>query len=1125
MHLLVKERRGLDETEGAEDLGQSPGDLVLLSFFDADLGACAEAWRRWDAELAGQAPRLRLASLARLRHPMSADLYLEQVAAHAKAVVARVHGGLDYWAYGAEELSALCRARNIPLALVAGEGDGRLDERLAALSTAPEAALAAFDGYLREGGVANLGGALRLAGHLAGLCPPPAEPPAPTPEAGVFFAAPQDERPLASLVFYRSHFLSGDVAPVEALAEALRARGLRVEALYVASLKAPAPARFTAERLARTRPSVVLNLTGFSARGPDGSPLDAADAPVLQAALAGSPERGWRESARGLSPADLAMQVALPELDGRLFTTAIAFKAPVEAQSELEYERVAFRPAPDQIALAANRAAGWARLATTPRHERRLAVVLSDYPGAQAQAGQVGHAIGLDTFASLDAICAKLREAGYRLDDVAPSGRLRELTAEPILALGDYAALFGELPEALRAAVLDAWGEPHADPRVQGGAFHLPVIRSGALTILVQPDRGSAHERKAVYHDADLPPRHAYVAAYLWLRRRVDVHAMVHLGAHGTLEWLPGKALAPAPDCAPAALIGGTPVIYPYIVNNPGEAAAAKRRLGAVTLGHLTPPLRSAGLHGEVAEVERLIDDYAAADGLDRRRTALLRREILEHADAAGLLAESGADRAGDEDDALARLDAYLCDIKDLQIRDGLHVFGRPPSAEARAALLDAIRGAAPDADPVVVGAALDASAAAERAALIAALDGRFVPPGPAGAPSRGRPDVLPTGRNLYAIDPRAVPTRAAMTLARKAADALLQRHLEQHGDWPRRLVLDLWGGPTLRTGGEDLALALLLLGVEPVWDQGSNRVTGIEVAPLATLGRPRVDVTLRISGLFRDAFETQVALFDLAVRSVAARDEPAEDNPLAAAVAGLDGEALRAASARIYGPAPAAYGSGVEDMLTRTQEVDRAAVGQAYLAAGAHAYGQGLDGRRDAAGFSARVETADGLVHAQDHAEIDLLDGIDFAAAEGGFAAAADHLGSSPALHHLDTSRPEAPQVRSLAEEIARVVRGRAANPAWIAGMMRHGYRGAAEIARTVEALYGFAAATPLRFDRQFDLLFEATLADPEVDAFLAEANPAARSAMAARLRLALAQDLWRTRRNDVAHLLEAIA
>jgi cobaltochelatase CobN len=1125
VHLLVKERRSLDEAEEAQDLGQTPADLVLLSFFDADLGAAAQSWSDWDRQTAGRrAPSLRLASLQRLRHPMSVDLYAEQVVGRSRCVVARVYGGLDYWPYGAEQLSAVCRANNIPLALIAGDGAGQLDRRLAALSTAPEAALHAFDGYLRESGPQNLGQALRLAASLAGLCDRPTAEPEPMPDAGIFQAAPDDARPLASLVFYRSHLASGDVAPVRALAEALEARGMRTEALYIASLKSPTAASFMSERLSRIKPAVVVNLTAFSARGPEGSPLDAAGAPVLQAALAGAPEAGWRSSTRGLSPSDLAMHIALPELDGRLFTTAIAFKTQTDAIDGVEYARVMLKPEPDQIALAADRAAGWARLATTPRSERRLAVVVSNYPGAQASPGQVGQAIGLDTFASLDAICADLRDVGYDIEDPEPSRHLKDLASAPTLSLAQYGDLFAALPMALRQRIVAAWGPPEADPAVRDGAFWLATWRSGGLTLLLQPDRGAAADRKATYHDPDRPPRHGYVAAYLWLTAQQRIHAMVHLGAHGTLEWLPGKALAPAPDCAPAALTRGLPVIYPYIVNNPGEAAAAKRRLGAVMIGHLTPPLRSAGVHGEAAEIERLIDDYAAADGLDARRTTLLRREILQRAEATGLLAESGVDQVDDEGDALARLDAYLCDVKDLQIRDGLHVFGRPPGPQARDALQAAVCAAAPQSDPAAISQSLDACAAAERSALIAALDGRFVQPGPAGAPSRGRPDVLPTGRNLYAIDPRAVPTRAAMTLARRAAEALLQRHLEDQGEWPRRMVLDLWGGPTLRTGGEDLALALILMGVEPVWDQGSNRVTGVEVLPMAVLDRPRVDVTLRMSGLFRDAFETQIALFDLAVRSVAALDESDEDNPLAEAARGLAGMALRAETARIYGPAPSAYGSGVEDLAARNHELERAALGDAYLAAGGYAYGQGLDGRRDAAGFAARVGGADALVHAQDHAEVDLLDGLDFVASEGGFAAAAHGLGATPTLHHLDTSKPGAPKVRALAEEVARVVRGRAANPVWIAGMMRHGYRGAAEIARTVEALHGFAATLPQRFDTQFDLLFAATLADPEVDAFLETANPDARRALAARLAAVRAQDLWRSRRNDVAAVLEAV-
>ena len=554
----------------------------------------------------------------------------------------------------------------------------------------------------------------------------------------------------------------------------------------------------------------------------------------------------------------------------------------------------------------------------------------------------------------------------------------------------------------------------------------------------------------------------------------------------------------------PAALLRGLPVIYPFIVNNAGEAAAAKRRLGAATIGHLTPPLRAAGHHGAGADLERLIDEYAAADGLDRRRAAILRREILERADSAGLLTESGVAPDTAEEEALARLDAYLCDVKDLQIRDGLHVFGRAPSAERRALLLAAM--------PAESAAALDASAGSEQSALLAALDGKMVAPGPAGAPSRGRADVLPTGRNLFAIDPRAVPTRSALVLAERAAADLLRRHLQDHGDWPRALVIDLWGSATMRTGGEDFALALVLMGARPLWDESSARVSGIEILPLALLDRPRVDVTLRVSGLFRDAFEAQIALFDAAVRAVAARDEAEDFNRLAAAARGLEGTELRRATSRVFGAAPGAYGTGVEFSGD---------AGGAYLAASAHAYGRDLDGAADAEGFAARVATADAFVHQQDHAETDLLEGSEYAAHEGGFAAAATRLGATPALYHLDTSRAEAPRTRTVAEEVARVVRGRAANPAWIAGMMRHGFRGAAEIARALEGLHGFAATLPQRLDLQFDLMFDATLGDADVDAFLRSANPAAREAMRARFADALRRDLWRPRRNTPSEML----
>ncbi len=858
----------------------------------------------------------------------------------------------------------------------------------------------------------------------------------------------------AAIVFYRSHLQSGDIAPIEALASALAARGLGVRAFYVASLKEPSGAQFVAAQMRGWRPDVVLNATAFSA------PLEAGGAVVLQVVLAGSSRERWAASSRGLAGTDLAMHVALPELDGRLLTGAISFKREMAPVPGLEFARTVHAPCGCGIAMAADRALGWARLAQIRATGKApvLGCVLSDYPGG----GRVGHAVGLDTFASLEAILGRM---GSTVSAAALVDGLCHATAQPTVDLATYHQWFDALPVSARAAVLAAWGDAEHDPAVVDGAFTQRFMRAGAAVLAVQPDRGAPGDRKAGYHSPDCPPRHGFIAFYLWLRHTVGIDAMLHVGAHGTLEWLPGKSVALSRGCFPALLTGGVPVIYPFIVNNPGEAAAAKRRLGAVTIGHMTPPLRAAGGN---AALETLLEEYAGADGMDRRRTALLRRSILDLAETTGLLAESGASADLPEDDRLARLGSYLCDVKDAQIRDGLHVFGDAPG---------------------------------EWEGLEAALAGRFVAPGPAGAPSRGRADVLPTGRNLYAIDPRAVPTPAAMTLAAGAAAELLRRHLQDHGEYPRSLVLNLWGSTTMRTGGEDLALAMILLGVAPLRDEASGRVTGFEVVPLALLDRPRIDVTLRISGLFRDAFGMQIELFDAAVRAVAARDEATDWNPLAGATA-----------TRVFGPAPGCYGAGVGAALDAGRWADRGALGAAYLEASSTGYGRNAE----SGDFAALARAADAYVQVQDHRETDVLEGSEFAAHTGGFAALADRLGAAPALYHADTGAPDAPRVRTASEEVVRIVRARAANPVWLAGMRRHGYRGAAEIARSLDGLFAYAATVPHRFDAQFELLWGATLGDAEVDGFLRAANPEARDGMRARFDEARARGIWHPKRND---------
>jgi cobaltochelatase CobN len=607
------------------------------------------------------------------------------------------------------------------------------------------------------------------------------------------------------------------------------------------------------------------------------------------------------------------------------------------------------------------------------------------------------------------------------------------------------------------------------------------------LLIAVQPDRGRAATRKTDYHDALLPPRHAYIAFYFWLRAIELVDAIIHCGTHGTLEWLPGKATALSEACAPRAVLGPIPLIYPFIVNNPGEAAQAKRRTAAVTIGHLTPPLIEAGTHGATANLEALFDEYAQAQSLDPRRAVRLAGLIMDQARDTGLAAESGVAPDEDPQAALLKLDAWLCDIKDMRIGDGLHVFGQGTCGEA------------------------------EMHGLLAALDGRFVEPGPAGAPDRGRTDVLPTGRNLYSIDPRAVPTRTAWEIGSRTADALLTRHAQDQGDWPRRIVLDLWGSATMRAGGDDLAQAFALLGCRPSWDPTSTRVSGFDIMPLASLNRPRIDVTLRISGLFRDVFPTQIALFDAAVRAVAALDESPEDNPLAAS--------LRAGTSvdRIFGAAPGAYGVGLSDILATGAWSSSEELGRAYLRATSHGYGAHTDGIPTAA-FRERVAQADAYVHVQDLPGQDVLDSDALAEHEAGFAAAAATLGNRPALYHADTTSPDRSRIRTVREEVARVLRARAANPRWLGGQMRHGFRGAAEIAQTVDNFFGYAAMAGVVENHQFDLLFDAIISNDAVRGFLTSVNQQAAQAIAARFEEATRRGLWTTRRNSAATILTSL-
>ncbi|MEH6644399.1 cobaltochelatase subunit CobN [Sulfitobacter sp.] len=1078
MHVVFRESHGLEDAETPYDPGQTPADLVVLSFSDSDLGAFAAGWHRaGGAE--GNLPSLRLCNLTALRHPASVDNYVEQTLTGAKGILIRLIGGENYWPYGIMQVQDFARRHDIALAVL--PADGRGDPALDAHSTLPVSTLRRLQHLCDAGGAVAAQAALAQLALAAGLYAGPVLGAKTVPDCG-FYDPDKGVLPFVdtqgdtiAVTFYRSYLTAADTAPVDALIRSLRARGLNAIGLFAPSLKAPIARDFLPSALAQLDPLAIINATAFSGRGADGtSPLDAQGCPVFQVALSTARKKEWAGSERGLSPADLAMHVVLPEVDGRLFAGVVSFKAPEKKDPDLQFSRFSHRAHDMRIEAVVNRISGWLKLAKKEPNQRKIALVLSTYPGRE---DQIAHAVGLDALASAEDLLMTLATAGYTVTPTIGFGKslMQRHIAWP---LTDYLAALHDLPETLRENLDTAWGSPDTDPLFKNGAFHFPAQSCGNALVALQPERGVIAARDTDYHDLARVPCHSYVAFYLWLRAQGH-HALIHMGAHGTLEWLPGKAVALSDDCWPEVLTGDLPVIYPFIVNDPGEAAQAKRRIGAVTLGHVPPPIKDSETPDALLRLERLLDEYSTADGLDPARRDRLVSTIREEAQAAGVEQDLGLSDDASEAEAITRIDRFVCDIKESQYGDGLHVFG---------------------------------TAEGENDGLLTALNGRRVPSGPSGSPYRGRSDVLPTGRNLYSVDPRAVPSRAAYTQGVKLAEELLRRHLQDNGDWPRGLVIDLWGSATMRTAGEEVAMAMHLAGLAPKWDEGSDRVSGYEILPLTMLDRPRIDVTLRISGLFRDIFPGLAGLFEAGTTALAAREEADDMNP------------YKQKAPRVFGPKPGLYGMNMENALQDYSPEGRSAAGEAWLKGSEWALDAKGDAYQDREGLEARLRAADGFAHVQDLTETDVLLSSDYATHEGGFAAAMAHLGApEPALYHVDSTRIGTPRARTMPEEIACVVRARAANPDWANGMMRHGFRGGAEIAATLDNLAAFAHLTRNVPAHLFDLYYDATLSRDDLVAFLQAENPKALEQMRSRFAALRDAGLWITRRNSISAAMEA--
>jgi cobaltochelatase CobN len=1140
-----------------------------------------------------------------------------------EVAVVRLLGGARVWEGG---LAALARA-GVPTIALGGEAVPDAD--LMAHSSVPAPVVAAAARFLAAGGPENLARLARYLDAAVRRADPDAvpEPVLEAPACAVRPGRSEDPaRPTVGVIYYRAHELSGNTGFVEELCDAVQAAGANPRPVYCASLRASREDGAD-ELVGLLRGCDALITTVLAGGGAaaaeavaggdeqvwDVGVLRELDVPVIQGIATTGSRSGWQASDAALSPMDAAMQVAIPEFDGRLISVPFSFKEP-DADGIPVY-----RADPERAARVAAIAVRHAALARKANADKRIGILLSSYPTKHAR---IGNAVGLDTPASAVRLLTAMRAAGYRVGQfpedgdtlihslIAAGGHDVEwLTEEQLAAatarvpLAEYQAWFARLPEDLREDIRRHWGEPPGQLYLDGDEIVLATLEFGNVVLMIQPPRGFGENPVAIYHDPDLPPSHHYLAAYRWLAHRFGADALVHLGKHGTLEWLPGKGLGMSASCAPDAVLGELPLVYPFIVNDPGEGTQAKRRAHATVVDHLIPPMARAESYGELARLEQLLDEYATVQALDPAKAPTLRAQIWEVVTSAELhrdLHQEAMPGAEEFDDFVLHIDGYLCEIKDVQIRDGLHVLGRvpegaelvndvlaivrarqvfggvdgalpglrraiaaacglPEDAETDPKHVDALEADARELVEALAAADWDAGASAledlplarvpevravlrfaadqvvprlrrttdEIGNVLRALDGGYVPAGPSGSPTRGLVSVLPTGRNFYSVDPKAIPSRTAWDVGRALAESLLARHKEDTGGYPRSVGITVWGTSAMRTQGDDLAEILALLGVRPEWDAASRRVTGFTIIPLEELGRPRIDVTVRISGFFRDAFPHVIALIDDAIRAVAQLEESEQDNYVRAHTAAderIHGDRRRATT-RIFGSKPGAYGAGLLPLIdARTWKSD-ADLAEVFAVWGGYAYGRGLDGREARKEMDAAFGRIEAAAKNQDTREHDIVDSDDYFQYHGGMIAYVRALtGSSPAAYVGDSAVPDTVKTRTLAEETHRVFRSRVVNPRWIAAMQRHGYKGAFEQAATVDYLFGYDATAGVVDDWMYERLAAAYVFDEANAAFMRRSNPWALRGIAERLLEAADRGLWAEPRPETLDRLRAL-
>ncbi|MEM9400673.1 MAG: cobaltochelatase subunit CobN [Verrucomicrobiota bacterium] len=1184
MHQIQTVEGAIDQERELILIEQTPGEIVFLSAADTDLVCAAQSW----GDTFGQ--RLRLAHAGPLRQPVSADDYVERVLKHARIVVAKLLGGYAYFPHLIEGLSRLKDQKNAPELIVLSGAEALDPECLPLNSVDPQTSNIFFD-LMREGGIENFASAACCVEKVLSGESIKAEIKR-IPDFGVYHEAAQaKQKARAWICFYKAWMQSGDLKVVDALKTQLEKQGFGVDCLYAYSLRDKEAQQWMLERArAQEDLTIILTMQSFALCGDEEegiSFLERLGVPVLQTPVGLSSQEVWEKNPLGLSPSEVAMNVVLPEVDGRVFSSVAGFKeVQEETQTPYEFKIRALQPHFGQCEFIANLAQKWARLKNISNSEKRVALVLSNYPNKD---GRIGNGVGLDTPASTVHLLQELNKAGYTLDRIPESGdQLMEwlqegATNDPELSYGmplretlsadAFDSAFKALPESAQQAVRDKWADHFEE------TYSVPGMKLGNIFIGIQPPRGFSMQTQEIYHSPDLPPPPVYLAFYFWIRKCFHADALVEVGKHGNLEWLPGRSIALGANDFPQACLGPLPFLYSFIVNNPGEGAQAKRRTSSVIVDHLTPPLTRAGLYDEMVVIERLLEEHAHAVTLYPKRAEELEIQINEK-----LQNSHWSKELNSKTPSLDEVSHFLCEIKESMIRSGLHVLGKSPHGEKQVDFILSLVRHPTDKSPGLYEALLeqgqrqgqaikdwDALTAKQRDELDAAarawvqgvlngkaetsqnetlhhlrqwiksqiliklkqceneisnllrgLDGKFIQPGPSGPPTRGRLDVLPTGRNFYSIDPRVIPTPTAWRCGKQMAEQVLERHFQDHGEYPQTLALVIWGTSNMRTGGDDIAQALWLWGCEPVWDDVTGRVIDFKILPASILGRPRVDVVLRVSGLFRDSFGDVLKLLATVPKRLVEQDEDEALNPLITRYhedskllidRGVErDDAQRLSKLRVFSSAPGSYGTGLLPLIDGGNWQSRKDLSEVFCRWGNCAYDADGSYHEDTELFKSRLRTVQVVHQNQDNREHDILDSDDYFQFQGGLQASIESLrGSKPVTYHGDSSQPDRLKVRTIQEEFAKVMYSRVLNPKWISAMREHGYKGAFEIAATIDYAFGYDATCDLVEDHHYEQMSERLLLNEEQKQFFKNHNPAAYRESLERLMEAIDRGLWK--------------